>query len=1844
MAQTTNLNIAPYYDDFDETDNFHKVLFRPGFSIQARELTTLQSILQNQIERFGSHMFREGSVVIPGQLTYSDSFYSVKLSGTFADERINLEQYLDFNTPVILTGETTGVQVKVVDFDPGQDDYGPYLYFQQVKAGNDGVTEVFQNGENLSANIATQHTTSYEADVISLKTAINAIPTISCVQTGSAVTVEEGVYYIRGQFVRNRKQTLILSPNSNRFSARIGFTVIEELETPETDVSLTDNSSGSSNYAAKGAHRLKIRVRLLKIPINATRPDNFVELMQIRNGFIVKEAKTSEYSILGDELARRTHDQAGDFTTKPFTFNVQEQIDNDYKGKTNKGIYGVAAGSNVVTDDNFLAGDFLLNLQISTGKAYVKGYEIEKISPTNLTMRKARAFNTINAGVSTFNVGNFVNITNVYGLPDIGDVTGETTPYKEISLFTDFTETRGDASTKPNHGEGNTTRGFQIGVARARTIEFKSGTQGNTDAIYKMYLFDLRMLTFLKLSAASDTVTVGAQVTGVTSGATGFVYKFDQPGGTVSSDIHLTNVIGTFSKGEKVKISDSAETDKILETSGNVDVTIDNVINHRFEEVRSFFMEDSTAAENFSADAVLALVDDEGKILLDGTDANAVDEFDQMITDGESVVFETQRVAKLIEPEKNISVFKFPKNTIKTTLTGDNDGSSDTQFTIRRQFVGLTNSSGVVSFSATGSNETFVGFTDRDYVCTVLTAGGGSAVAGDTILLTDKITGTATSTITITDNTLLGAAAKVKVVGTILRTGVISKTKTTNLCKQLKVLAADADGAYGIRATDRDISLGRADAYKLIAVYDSEDTSADATIPSMTLTSITGTFNRGEKVVGATSGAQGRILTTVSPISYSLEGNSGAIDFISGEVITGASSTATATVGVLTAGSRVITSRFTLDTGQRDNYYDISRITRKIGSPIPLGRLLVVYDFLEHGSGDVFTVDSYNPINGQMEYDNIPVYTGTKIDPDSPEPVGTFPLRDCFDFRPTVNNIAGAGVAIASVDQITADSFNFGSRVFSGTGGVVVDSPKPASSLQADFEFYVGVRAVVALSRNGKFELRYGTPSENPKYPKDLPDTLKLASITIPPYTFNPDDVKVQRYKTQRFTMRDIGKIKDRVERLEDLTALTLLEKSAESFEIQDQNGLNRFKSGFFVDNFKGHRVGAALNPDYKAAVDIINGELRPKCIMRNINLIESKTTDDARSLRFYRKTGDLLTLPYTTFAMVSQEFGTNLENVMPYASPSWIGNITLIPSGDDWFDETSLPKISNSVMGTYDTVLAANANALGTFWNAWEITSVGVSTATTQEWSVGYATDGYTETTVATSIDTTTTDLVRSGTTNTLVEDIVTTNDLAISTQIIPFARSRKIEFIGECFLPGKRIYAFFDGVDVNAFCEPLNSDYTNVTLVADGTDADQGKALVTNAAGKIRGYFTIPEHTYDGQQNVPKFETQKQLQFRLTSSPTNARIGLGGTLVSNATAGQVNYAATGLEEITQETITSTRNASIVQTSESQTSSTVEVGDSYVSSVDDVFVYVAPTIQYVDVPYAVPYAVVEYVDVVETVTEIEYVNVEVEVEVIVEVEVPVIVQGPTVYVETSTDTTNNTEEDDPGFVQPIQTDWESISLDTTPAPVTPAPDFVTHVPARDSENDSPPAQPARSYSPPSYTPSNPGDRSRSGSTNSGSSSGRGGGNGGGGGGNYGGGGDSYSGGGCFIKGTMIEMADGSEKEITSITTDEETRGGKVIAKISFGKHYIYDYKGIKVSGSQWVMEDNQLIAVEDSKHGIRTDMIEPVHTMLTSGGRIFIKGVEFGAYYSGLLALPEVDEFIGSYKEKLNEEFRYGK
>ena len=161
MAQKTDLNVSPYYDDFDDTDNFKKTLFRPGFSIQARELTQLQSVLQDQIEKHGSHIFKEGAMVIPGNASINSQHYSLKLASTFGGETIDPSQYYSTTTPVTITGATSGVTAVVIGYDAATTSDQPTLYVRYLGTGTDNATAVFADGENVSANTGITHTTTY---------------------------------------------------------------------------------------------------------------------------------------------------------------------------------------------------------------------------------------------------------------------------------------------------------------------------------------------------------------------------------------------------------------------------------------------------------------------------------------------------------------------------------------------------------------------------------------------------------------------------------------------------------------------------------------------------------------------------------------------------------------------------------------------------------------------------------------------------------------------------------------------------------------------------------------------------------------------------------------------------------------------------------------------------------------------------------------------------------------------------------------------------------------------------------------------------------------------------------------------------------------------------------------------------------------------------------------------------------------------------------------------------------------------------------------------------------------------------------------------------------------------------------------------------------------------------------------------------------------------------------------------------------------------------------------------------------------------------------------------------
>ena len=199
--------------------------------------------------------------------------------------------------------------------------------------------------------------------------------------TGSSFSIVNGVYFIRGQFVNVADETLILDQYSNTPSYRIGLYVLEEIITPDQDEALTDNSQGYNNYAAPGADRLRVTTSLFKKPLTDFNDENFVELAVIENGILRSKKKTTQYSLIGDELARRTYDESGNYYVNPFDVRVKESLNN---GEGNRGV--LEEGQ--LTPGGSVPRESLALYTVSPGKAYIQGYEVETISTTALDAPK----------------------------------------------------------------------------------------------------------------------------------------------------------------------------------------------------------------------------------------------------------------------------------------------------------------------------------------------------------------------------------------------------------------------------------------------------------------------------------------------------------------------------------------------------------------------------------------------------------------------------------------------------------------------------------------------------------------------------------------------------------------------------------------------------------------------------------------------------------------------------------------------------------------------------------------------------------------------------------------------------------------------------------------------------------------------------------------------------------------------------------------------------------------------------------------------------------------------------------------------------------------------------------------------------------------------------------------------------------------------------------------------------------------------------------------------------------------------------------------------------------------
>ena len=500
-----------------------------------------------------------------------------------------------------------------------------------------------------------------------------------------------------------------------------------------------------------------------------------------------------------------------------------------------------------------------------------------------------------------------------------------------------------------------------------------------------------------------------------------------------------------------------------------------------------------------------------------------------------------------------------------------------------------------------------------------------------------------------------------------------------------------------------------------------------------------------------------------------------------------------------------ISDHYTFDDGQTLTFYGLAKLLLKPSFTAPNAPVRVEFEYFAHGTGDYFTVNSYID-NNNFDYKKIPSFAQTQ-------------LRDCIDFRPRVDN---TGLA------------------YTGGGASTSLVPKRGINIQSDFQYYLGRTDKIALDFNGNFFKISGVPSLNPGDPEDPSLGMVLYTIQLEPYTFGTksENVSVTKHDNKRYTMRDIGKLEKRIDNLEYYTSLSLLEQETQSLEIIDPTtGLNRFKNGFIVDNFSGHSTGDVLSSDYLCSIDMENNELRPFYSMSNVNLIEKQTTTAGRNTAGYKLYGDVITLPVIDQPkLVEQPYASRLENINPFAIFTFLGNVDINPSSDEWFETDRRPDIIQNEEGDFNTIatLAEKAGILGTVWNAWQTQWAGTPVSTgTRGFTLGGA--GRRDIVVETFAQQV--NQSRTGINTRVVAKIDKrqVEDRVLSTAVIPYIRSRNILIQARGLKPSTKFNPFFDNVDVSSFCTPATKITYTGAVDFDHTTNVGGNAI--NVARRISG-----------------------------------------------------------------------------------------------------------------------------------------------------------------------------------------------------------------------------------------------------------------------------------------------------------------------------------------------------------------------------------------------------------------------
>ena len=426
-----NFNVDPYYDDFDATKNYHRILFKPGYAVQARELTQSQTILQNQVTNFADNIFKQNSPVTGGQITTNFNCTYIKLQPTYGGATIDVDQFKN----QLIQSNTGSIVAQVISSIPATGGDPPTLIVTYKTGTQFGNTDIiYCPASNYTANAISNSATGLS----------------------SVASIAQGVFYVNGIFVSVSETTIPIDKYDNTPSKRIGLNITETITDYINDSALLDPAVNASNFQAPGADRYTISLALETRPLDFGDDDGFIELVRVTDGNIQKLVDGSVYNVIDDYFAKRDYETNGDY------------IVNDFKltPKTN------TINSSVYT------------MSVGKGLAYVHGYRVDSQVPTDITTNRARTTASLTSNPVFQDYGSYFYVNTVNGA---NASFFDTTTYGTIDLHC-------VSAANANTRWANTYSSTLVATGYIRGLVYDHSTNNNSanTFVYKAYVSDLQ--------------------------------------------------------------------------------------------------------------------------------------------------------------------------------------------------------------------------------------------------------------------------------------------------------------------------------------------------------------------------------------------------------------------------------------------------------------------------------------------------------------------------------------------------------------------------------------------------------------------------------------------------------------------------------------------------------------------------------------------------------------------------------------------------------------------------------------------------------------------------------------------------------------------------------------------------------------------------------------------------------------------------------------------------------------------------------------------------------------------------------------------------------------------------------------------------------------------------------------------------------------------------------------------------------------------------------------------------------------------------------------------------------